>query len=155
MKLTALPHVCISAIVMRNNESHCNGLMFWQVAAVSCYVLSWYDYCWSAVNTLTPKYYNWRRGFKDHGNYAYGPQRGFDLDSDDWPEYAERMEEMFFANEIVGEAKAEKRRSVFLSVVGKRTYTILRSLLSPDRPSTHLRSWLQFWWGILVRHHQK
>ena len=60
----------------------------------------------------------------------------FEPEADDWPQYAERMEEMFVANEMVGEDKAEKRRSVFLSVVGKRTYNILRSLFSPDKPST-------------------
>ncbi|XP_064396342.1 uncharacterized protein K02A2.6-like [Halichondria panicea] len=65
-----------------------------------------------------------------------GHIEAFEPEADDWPQYAERMEEMFVANEMVGEGMAEKRRSVFLSVVGKRTYNILRSLLSPDKPST-------------------
>ncbi len=43
----------------------------------------------------------------------------------------------------------QRRRSVFLSVVGKRTYTILRSLLSPDRPSTKTFEELT---AVLIRH---
>ena len=63
----------------------------------------------------------------------------FDPDTDDWLQYVERMEQMFIANDLTGAEKAEKaekRRSIFLSVIGKRTYGILRSLLSPDRPAT-------------------
>ena len=56
----------------------------------------------------------------------------FDPDTDDWLQYVERMEQMFIANDLTGAEKAEKRRSIFLSVIGKPTYGILRSLLSPD-----------------------
>ena len=58
----------------------------------------------------------------------------FDPDTDDWLQYVERLEQMFAANDLTGEGKAVKRRSIFLSVVGKRTYGILRSLLAPERP---------------------
>ena len=64
-----------------------------------------------------------------------GHIEAFDPDSDDWPQYVERMEEMFKANNLTGESKADKRRAIFLTVVGKRTYNILRSLLSPVKPS--------------------
>ena len=62
----------------------------------------------------------------------------FDPYTDDWLQYVERMEQMFIANDLTGAEKAEnlKRRSIFLSVIGKRTYGILRSLLSLDRPAT-------------------
>ena len=56
----------------------------------------------------------------------------FDSDTDDWQQYVERMEQMLTANDLTGAEKAEKRRSIFLTVVGKRTHGILRSLLSPD-----------------------
>ena len=46
---------------------------------------------------------------------------------------------MFAANNLIGEAKAEKRKSVFLLVVGKHTYGILWSLPTPQRPAT--RPW--------------
>ena len=60
----------------------------------------------------------------------------FDPGTDEWLQYVERMEQMFTANDLTGAEKAEKRREIFLSVVGKRIYSILRSLLSPDRPTT-------------------
>lgn len=65
-----------------------------------------------------------------------GQLEQFDLNTDDWLQYVERMEQMFAANDLTGEAKAEKRRSIFLAVVGKRVYGILRSLLAPERPAT-------------------
>ena len=58
----------------------------------------------------------------------------FDPDTDDWLQYVERLEQMFAANDLTGEGKAVKRRSIFLSVVGKRTYGILRSLLASEHP---------------------
>ena len=65
-----------------------------------------------------------------------GSIEAFDPDTDDWPQYVERMEEMFKANDLMGDGNAEKRRAIFLTVVGKRTYNILRSLLTPAKPST-------------------
>ena len=44
--------------------------------------------------------------------------------------YLERIEVYFEANEI----PAEKRVAVFLSVIGGKTYSLLRDLLSPDKP---------------------
>jgi len=40
----------------------------------------------------------------------------FDPDTDNWLQYVERMEEMFKANDLTGPEKAEKRRSIYLSV---------------------------------------
>ena len=39
------------------------------------------------------------------------------------------------ANEITSEAKAEKRRATFFSVVGRSSYTFLRSLIAPAKPA--------------------
>ncbi len=61
----------------------------------------------------------------------------FDPATDDWTLYVERMEEMFKANDLTGRDKAEKRSAIFLSIVGKRTYSLLRSLLALDKPSTN------------------
>ena len=44
----------------------------------------------------------------------------FDPDSDEWTQYVEQ--EIFKANDLTGDDKKDKRRSIFLSVVGKRTY---------------------------------
>ena len=64
-----------------------------------------------------------------------GHLESFDPDTDEWTQYVERMEEMLLAKDLTGEAQKNKRHSIFLSVVGKRTYNILRSLLAPTRPS--------------------
>ena len=50
---------------------------------------------------------------------------------DDWPEYVERLEYFFEANGI---DTAEKKRAVFLSVIGAATYRTLRNLVSPAKP---------------------
>ena len=55
----------------------------------------------------------------------------FDGTREDWPQYVERMQYFFDANGIDG---AEKKRAVFLSVIGAATYKTLRNLLSPIKP---------------------
>ena len=45
--------------------------------------------------------------------------------------YLERMELFFAANNI---KEAEKQVTVFLSVVGANTYTLLRGLVAPEKP---------------------
>ena len=47
----------------------------------------------------------------------------------------ERLEQFLQANDIVGEAKANKTRSVFLAVIGPGPYKLLRSLLAPEKPA--------------------
>lgn len=37
-----------------------------------------------------------------------GHIEAFDPDTDNWPQYVERMEEMFKANDFTGESKAEE-----------------------------------------------
>ena len=46
----------------------------------------------------------------------------------------ERLEQFLVANDIVGDEVAEKWRSVFISVVGPGTYSILKKLLAPEKP---------------------
>ena len=50
-----------------------------------------------------------------------GHIEAFDPDTDDWPQYVERMEEMFKANSLTGESKAEKRHSSLLSLAKPAT----------------------------------
>ena len=50
---------------------------------------------------------------------------------DDWLQYVERLGYFFDANGI---SSAEKKRSVFLSVIGAATYKTLRNLVSPAKP---------------------
>jgi hypothetical protein len=60
-----------------------------------------------------------------------GRVEDFDGNKDDWQQYVERLEHFSVANGIDG---AEKKRAVFLSVIGPSTYKTLRNLLSPDKP---------------------
>ena len=52
----------------------------------------------------------------------------FDLSKEEWPQYVEHF---FTANDI---DSAEKKRAVFLAVVGPATYRLLYNLISPDKP---------------------
>ena len=54
---------------------------------------------------------------------------------EEWANYVERLKQYFEANGIVGDDKAAKRRSTFLSVVGPGPYKLLRSLVAPAKPS--------------------
>ena len=61
----------------------------------------------------------------------------FDPSLEDWANYVERLGQFFEANGIVGDSEdiKKKRRSTFLSVVGPGPYKLLRSILTPVKPS--------------------
>ena len=71
----------------------------------------------------------------------------FDGSKDDWPQYIERMEYFFEDNSI---DTAEKKRAVFLSVIGSATYKTLRNLLSPVKPGD--KSYDQLQVDTLAKH---
>lgn len=50
-----------------------------------------------------------------------------------WSEYAERLDQFFIANAIEDD---NRKRAVFLTVVGPTTYGLLRNLLSPAAPTS-------------------
>lgn len=53
------------------------------------------------------------------------------VEGEDFTQYKERLEHYFKANDInVG----AKKVSIFLSVVGAKTYALLRNLIAPDAP---------------------
>ena len=55
-----------------------------------------------------------------------------DFDSSkEWPQYVERLGHIFTANDI---KTAEKKRAVFLAVIGPVTYRLLHNLISPAKP---------------------
>ena len=92
---------------------------------------------WSVSQSL-----RWRTYETPHctGHDIFGDESGmsgtlgrvdeFDGDKDDWQQYVERLEHFFVANGIDG---AEKKRAVFLSVIGSSTYKTFRNL-SPNKP---------------------
>ena len=55
----------------------------------------------------------------------------FREDKEEWSQYAERLEHFFAANGITND---NKKRSVFLTVIGAKAYKQLRSLIAPAKP---------------------
>ena len=55
----------------------------------------------------------------------------FDGKKEEWVQYVERLSHFFIANGIETE---EKKRAVFLSLIGPSSYKILRNLVSPAKP---------------------
>ncbi|XP_072304768.1 uncharacterized protein [Eucyclogobius newberryi] len=60
-----------------------------------------------------------------------GTLAAFDAKNQSWEEYCEIMEQFFEANEI---DNGDKQRAILLSVVGASTYSLMRNLLSPEKP---------------------
>ena len=61
---------------------------------------------------------------------TYGQLSEFHPESESITSYVERAGLFFRANDIVG----EKQSTVFLSVIGRKTYALLRNLVAPDLP---------------------
>ena len=57
----------------------------------------------------------------------------FDIKSDNWNEYVERLEQYLIANEI---NDPEKKVAVLLTIIDSETYSLLRNLLAPVKSAT-------------------
>ena len=62
----------------------------------------------------------------------HGGMAEFDSAIEDWQAYAERLSQYFIANDVVD---ATKQRAILLSVCGAKTYKLVKSLVSPQRPT--------------------
>ena len=62
---------------------------------------------------------------------AIGRIEEFREDKEDWDQYVERLDHLFTANGIT---VADKKRSVFLTVIGAKAYKQLHSLIAPAKP---------------------
>ena len=51
---------------------------------------------------------------------------------EDWISYVERLDQYFLANDVT---KDTKKRAIFLSVVGDKTYKLIPDLLAPNKPT--------------------
>ena len=60
-----------------------------------------------------------------------GSLEPFDNGRESWTEYVERMEFFFVANDI----QEAKKKAVLLSVVGAKTFKLIKTLLAPQKPS--------------------
>ena len=61
---------------------------------------------------------------------TYGRLREFQSETESIAAYLERVEVFFSANDIA----ADKQVAVFLSVVGGKTFSLLRDLVAPAKP---------------------
>ena len=62
-----------------------------------------------------------------------GQVEQFELGSDDWVLYTERLDQFFLANEITNDTK---KVAVLLTAIGPKAYSLLRNLLAPVKPAT-------------------
>ena len=58
----------------------------------------------------------------------------FNSAEEDWSSYSERLEELYIANDV---QDASKRRATLLSACGAGTYTLICSLVAPNKPSEY------------------
>ena len=56
----------------------------------------------------------------------------FDPSVEEWETYEERLEQFFIVNDL----EAEKKVPALLSLIGAKTYALLKNLLTPVKPST-------------------
>ena len=63
---------------------------------------------------------------------TFGQLSEFLAESERVLSYLKRVELYFLANNV----QDDKKVAVFLSLIGAKTYEVLRSLVSPDQPNT-------------------
>ena len=61
-----------------------------------------------------------------------GKIESFDDTKENWETYVERVEQFFLANDVDDDHKVP----TLLSLIGRKTYTLLRDLLAPEKPAT-------------------
>lgn len=66
---------------------------------------------------------------------AYGSLREFN-EGEDWEDYIDRFDQYCIANDIRDSDSVEKKKALLLSVIGNHSYSILKALLAPAKPST-------------------
>ena len=56
-------------------------------------------------------------------------------DGEDWEDYVEQFDQYCLANDIEDTVERQRKRAAFLSVVGKKTYKLYKTLLAPLKPT--------------------
>ena len=54
---------------------------------------------------------------------------------DDWEDYTDRLKQYFVANKMDTDEDTERRRAVLLTVCSAPTYSLIKDLLAPAKPS--------------------
>lgn len=53
-----------------------------------------------------------------------GKLQQYDPEQEEWPQCVERVQQFFEANDLTGNAKVDKRRAIFVSVMGPAPYKL-------------------------------
>ena len=61
----------------------------------------------------------------------FGSLAEYDPDKEEWPQYATHLDHFFAANAI---KEADKKKDIFLSILGPQTFKLLSSLVAPAKP---------------------
>ena len=78
----------------------------------------------------------------------FGRVGEFNANREEWSQYVERLGNFFEANSI---NDGDRKRSVFLAVIGPPAYKLLRNLVSPAKPGDKLYEELVH---VLTDHHK-
>lgn len=77
----------------------------------------------------------------------YGQISAFEVDSEraivGWEEWCERLDQYFIANDIAQDGDNRRCKAIFLSSVGAKTYSLVRTLCHPAKPETKTLADLQ------------
>ena len=63
---------------------------------------------------------------------THGHLGEFDSNQEDWESYIERLQQYFTVNDV---QIADKQRAILLSCCGASTYRLMKSVLTPNRPT--------------------
>ena len=64
---------------------------------------------------------------------VFGKIEEFDADNERWNDYAERIDQYFYANDIEDE---KKQTAIFMTAIGSKTYGLLKSLIAPEKATS-------------------
>ena len=64
--------------------------------------------------------------------YTHGSIGEFQHTQEPWQSYVERLQQYFIANDVY---TAEKQWAILLSIMGGKTYQLIRNLLGPAKPT--------------------
>ena len=74
----------------------------------------------------------WRRVINLYIMALHGSIKVYDLENNEhWNDYKERIDQYFLANDI---DIAAKQKEIFLTVIGSRTYSLVKNLARPALP---------------------
>lgn len=108
-----------------------------------------------SLSISASEYYNWRRvdpfstcvPYTEFAMATLGILKEFQ-EGENWTEFTERLEQYFLANDIEDNGK---KRAILLTVCGSGTYSLMKNLLAPAKPTDKSFSELV---TLVKNHHQ-